>query len=61
MTGFDFTSTSHDIWKMGSLKSGSSKFDYKFESTAAEGQTLFMKLTSDWMKASGANKWNGEV
>ncbi|MGB7070785.1 MAG: RHS repeat-associated core domain-containing protein, partial [Pyrinomonadaceae bacterium] len=58
-SGFQFTSPSHDIWNLGSRRSGNSRYDYKYQSTAAFGQTTFMKLTETWMKANGANTWRG--
>ncbi|MBK9172244.1 MAG: RHS repeat-associated core domain-containing protein [Chloracidobacterium sp.] len=58
-SGFQFTSPSHDIWNLGSRRSGNSRYDYKYQSTAAFGQTTFMKLTEAWMKANGANTWRG--
>lgn len=58
LTGFQFTSSSHDIWNLGDHKSGN-KYKYKFESTAAYRKTTFMKLTQAWMKAKGANTWRG--
>jgi len=57
--GFKFTDPSHDIWAMGTkskstsveIKTGKTKevfsFDFKYESTAAFGDTLFMKRTRE--------------
>jgi hypothetical protein len=59
LTGFKFTSRSHDIWGLGDHKSGK-KYEYKYQSTAAYGKTTFMKLTDAWMKANGARRWNGQ-
>ncbi|QQS33242.1 MAG: RHS repeat-associated core domain-containing protein [Acidobacteriota bacterium] len=59
-TGFQFTSPSHNIWNLPDKKSGSRKYDFKYESTGAQGQTTFMKLTQAWMKANGATRWNGK-
>ncbi|HMM81493.1 MAG TPA: RHS repeat-associated core domain-containing protein [Pyrinomonadaceae bacterium] len=58
--GFHFTSPSHDIFKMGDHKSGNKKWDFKYESTAGYGKTVFMKLTQAWQKANGSTKWNGQ-
>jgi RHS repeat-associated protein len=56
--GFNFTNSSHDIWNLGSTKSGKSGWDYKYQSTGAAGQTTFMKLTDGWIKANGyGGKW----
>lgn len=54
--GFDFTSSSHDVWKLGDHKSGMSNWDYKYQSTASIGGTTFMKLTEEWKKAVRYNK-----
>ncbi|MDZ4203489.1 MAG: RHS repeat-associated core domain-containing protein [Bacteroidales bacterium] len=55
--GFNFTNSSHDIWNLGSVKSMNSGWDYKYKSTGAAGQTSFMKLTDEWIKA---NKFKGK-
>ena len=55
LSGFYFTSNSHDIFNMGSHRSGKS-VDYKYESTAAAGRTVFMRLTNNWKIA---NKYTG--
>lgn len=55
--GFNFTNTSHDIWNLGSVKSGNSNWDYKYQSTGVGGNTTFMKLTDEWIKA---NKYKGK-
>jgi RHS repeat-associated protein len=55
--GFNFTNSGHDIWNLGSVKSGNSGWDYKYQSTGAAGQTTFMKLTDEWIKA---NKFKGK-
>ncbi|MNS90451.1 hypothetical protein D3C72_1245020 [compost metagenome] len=54
--GFKFTSTTHDIWKLGNQQSGKSGWDYKYQSTGVEGKTTFMKLTNEWIKANGYTK-----
>jgi len=59
LVGFHFTSASHDIWKMGDHKSGNKDWAYKYESTAAQGSTTFMKLTEAWKNANGATTWRG--
>jgi RHS repeat-associated protein len=59
LVGFHFTDSSHDIWKLGDHNSGNKKWNYKYESTTAQGQTTFMKLTDAWIKAHGANNWRG--
>jgi len=64
-TGFKFTSEGHKIWKMDDhiaddkVKTGDKKYDYKYESTAAYGRTIFIRLTDAWMKANGTTRWNG--
>lgn len=55
--GFNFTNTSHDLWNLGSKKSGNKSWEYKFQSTGAAGNTTFMKLTDEWIKA---NKYKGK-
>lgn len=56
--GFLFTNTDHDIWGLGSKKSGNSNWDYKYKSTGAAGKTTFMKLTNKWIKANNyTGKW----
>lgn len=57
-TGFNFTNSSRDIWNLGSIKSSNSGYYYKFQSTGAAGQTTFMKVTDEWIKAINFNgKW----
>lgn len=57
-TGFSFTNSSHDIWNLGSIKSGNSGYNYKFQSTGTGGQTTFMKVTDEWIKATNfKGKW----
>ena len=61
LVGFNFTDTSHDLWKLGSHKSKHS-WEYKYESTAAFGSTTFMRLTNAWMTTAGRKRntgWNG--
>jgi len=36
--GFNFTNLSHDIWRLGSIKSGNSGYNYKFQSTGTGGK-----------------------
>ncbi len=57
-TGFKFSSPSHDIWKMGNYKTNS-KWAYKYESTAAYGNTTFMHLSTLWQKENHTNHWDG--
>ena len=59
LTGFQFTNSAHDIWGIGNHASGLKAYNYKYQSTAAYGETTFMKLTSEWMKAKGSNHWSG--
>ena len=69
-TGFHFTAQSHNLWNLGDNKVNGvvrnnkgkvmGTYDYKYQSTAAFGQTTFMKLTQAWMKANGATRWNGK-
>ena len=58
-TGFIFTSSSHDIYNMGSYSKGGS-VPYKYESTAAFSGTVFMRLTTTWKQANGSTQWNGK-
>ncbi len=56
--GFLFTDPSHDLWRLGSKKSENKDWDYKYQSTAAEGKTTFMKLTAEWKIAVNyQGKW----
>jgi len=56
--GFNFTNQSHDIWNLGNIKSGNAGWNYKYQSTGAAGQTTFMKLTNEWIKANNyKGKW----
>jgi len=57
--GFKFTNPTHDIWRMGSHTSSNSKWQYKYELTAAFGNTTFMKLSSKWQQANHNNHWDG--
>ncbi len=50
--GFNFTNSSHDIWSLGSTSSGNAGWSYKYQSTGTGGQTTFMKLTDEWIKAN---------
>ena len=56
--GFLFTNKSHDIYSMGSFQK-QGNVPYTYESTAAFSKTTFMRLTTNWMKANGANHWSG--
>ncbi len=56
--GFHFKSQSHDIFGMGDKISNDS-WKYKYESTAAAGRTVFMRLTEAWKNANHTKKWNG--
>ena len=56
--GFHFKSPSHDIFGMGDKISNDS-WKYKYESTAAAGRTVFMRLTEAWKNANHTKKWNG--
>jgi len=53
--GYDFTNDDHDLWGQGdNKKPGSTKYggwDYKYESTNAEGNTTFTKVTEKWKDA----------
>lgn len=51
LSGFIFTKKDHDIFSMGNHESGKN-VDYKYESTAAAGRTVFMRLTQNWIKSS---------
>ena len=57
-TGFHFRSPRHDIFGMGDKISNDS-WKYKYESTAAAGGTVFMRLTKAWKNANHTKKWNG--
>lgn len=57
-SGFLFSSTSHDLFGMGS-KPVNTSWEYKYESTAAAGRTVFMRLTQGWKDAHGTTKWHG--
>ena len=57
-TGFHFRSPRHDIFGMGDKISNDS-WKYKYESTAAAGGTVFMRLTEAWKNANHTKKWNG--
>lgn len=54
--GFLFTDDDHDLWNLGSKKSGNSNWNYKYESTAAEGNTTFMRLTDEWKNYNNQTK-----
>jgi hypothetical protein len=56
--GFDFRSSRHDIFGMGDNLSND-PWKYKYESTAAAGGTVFMRLTKAWKNANHTKKWNG--
>jgi len=57
-TGFNFTNSSHNIWNLENTKSEKSGWDYKYQSTGSAGQTTFMKLTDEWIKANSyKGKW----
>ena len=58
LRGFLFTNKSHDIYSMGSFQK-QGNVPYTYESTAAFSKTTFMRLTTNWMKANGANHWSG--
>lgn len=59
--GFEFTNTKHDLWKQGNHLSGNKLWNYKYESTGAAGNTIFMKLTTAWQKATGGRHWDGRT
>lgn len=54
--GFLFTNNDHDLWNLGSKKSDNPNWEYKYESTAAEGGTTFMKLTDEWKTYNNKTK-----
>ena len=56
--GFHFRSPRHDIFGMGDKISNDS-WKYKYESTAAAGRTVFMRLTKAWKNAHNTEKWHG--
>ena len=56
--GFHFRSLYHDIFGMGEKISNDS-WKYKYESTAAAGRTVFMRLTKAWKNAHNTEKWYG--
>ena len=56
--GFHFRSSYHDIFGMGDKISNDS-WKYKYESTAAAGGTVFMRLTKAWKDAHHTEKWHG--
>ena len=56
--GFHFRSPRHDIFSMGDKISNAS-WKYKYESTAAAGRTIFMRLTKTWKDAHNTEKWHG--
>ena len=56
--GFHFSSSYHDIFGMGDKLSNDS-WKYKYESTAAAGRTVFMRLTKAWKDAHNTKKWHG--
>ena len=56
--GFHFRSSYHDIFGMGDKLSDDS-WKYKYESTAAGGRTVFMRLTKAWKDAHHTEKWHG--
>ena len=59
--GFEFTNTKHDLWKQGNHLSGNKLWNYKYESTGAAGNTILMKLTTAWQKATGGRHWDGRT
>ena len=56
--GFLFNSPNHDIFGMGS-KMSENTWIYQYESTAAAGKTVFMRLTKAWKDAHNTEKWHG--
>ena len=56
LIGFRFNDTKHDIWGLGNHSSGRNDYQHKYESTNAEGQTTFMKLTNQWRQLKGYRK-----
>ena len=56
--GFHFRFPRHDIFSMGDKISNAS-WKYKYESTAAAGRTIFMRLTKTWKDAHNTEKWHG--
>ena len=56
--GFRFRSSRHDIFGLGN-KLSNEPWKYKYESTAAAGRTVFMRLTKDWKDAHNTEKWHG--
>ena len=41
--GFEFTDSKHDLWGQGNHISGNKNWNYQYESTAAIGNTTFMR------------------
>jgi hypothetical protein len=73
--GYEFSNASHDIWKQGNNKKQGDnsfdmgknskqikKWDYKYQSTAAFGNTTFSVLTDDWRNGQmPGNKKSNEM
>ncbi|MBK8150713.1 MAG: hypothetical protein IPK58_21565 [Acidobacteria bacterium] len=59
LVGLRFSSQSHNLWKLADQKSGSKKYDYKYETTGVRGQTTFIRLTSAWLSANRVSLWRG--
>lgn len=56
--GFHFTQLSHNFFLIKEpppkqIKTKNSQFDYKYESTATYGKTIFWKLNNAFLKARG--------
>lgn len=56
--GFRFRSSRHGIFGLGN-KLSNEPWKYKYESTAAAGGTVFMRLTKAWKDAHHTEKWHG--
>jgi RHS repeat-associated protein len=58
LTGFKFSSSSHDIWNLGNHSSGLKSYNYMRESTAAHGKTTFMRYTNEYLNSQKkTNVW----
>lgn len=58
MEGFHFTQLSHNIFLLKEpppkqIKTKNGQYDYKYESTASYGKTIFWKLNNAFLKARG--------
>lgn len=47
--------------KQGNICQATNYGIYKYESTGAAGNTIFMKLTTAWQKATGGRHWDGRT